>query len=111
MTYLPEHDQDHPKYSIALVVELTGVPAQQLRRWESSGLVMPARSAKGTRRYSDADVQRIRQILALADSGVNQIGIEQILHLQADLAAAENRAYTAETQLRQSQHSNGTSSD
>jgi DNA-binding transcriptional MerR regulator len=103
MADLPEHDRERAKYAIAMVVELTGVPAQQLRRWESVGLITPARSSKGTRRYSDADLQRIRQIMTLAANGVNQAGIEQILLLQRDLAAAETRAHVAEGQARAAQ--------
>jgi MerR family transcriptional regulator/heat shock protein HspR len=101
MTGFPEHDVNQPKYSITTVVELTGIHPQQLRRWEKAGILSPARSAKGTRRYSDADVQRIRQILALAEAGVNQAGIEQVLQLRQALAHAEERAQALEARLTQ----------
>jgi MerR family transcriptional regulator, heat shock protein HspR len=105
MMHLPEHDPHRPKYSITTVAELTGVHPQQLRRWEKAGIVTPERSAKGTRRYSDADLDRIRQILALTETGINQAGVEQILQLQHDLADAESRATQAEAQLRAAQDS------
>ncbi len=103
MMGLPEHDPYRPKYSITTVAELTGVHPQQLRRWEKAGIVTPERSTKGTRRYSDADLDRIRQIMALTETGINQAGVEQILRLRQDLAHAESRAKRAEAQLQQQQ--------
>jgi MerR family transcriptional regulator, heat shock protein HspR len=101
MSHLPEHDLHRPKYSITTVTELTGVHPQQLRRWEKAGILAPERSAKGTRRYSDADLQRIRQILELTETGINQAGVEHILRLQLELEQAESRANRAEAQLDQ----------
>jgi MerR family transcriptional regulator, heat shock protein HspR len=99
MSHLPEQDRHRPKYSITTVAELTGVHPQQLRRWEKTGILTPERSAKGTRRYSDNDLERIRQILVLTETGINQPGVEHILRLQHDLTEAESRAENAESQL------------
>jgi MerR family transcriptional regulator/heat shock protein HspR len=85
-----------PKYSITTVAELTGVPPQQLRRLEKAAIVKPARSAGGTRRYSDTDVAQVARARDLADAGVNQAGIERILALEDALQAAEERTATAE---------------
>lgn len=94
-----EPDVDFPKYSITVVAALTGVHPQQLRRYEQNGLLVPHKSTGGTRRYSDADVARIWRIRQLLEAGINQSGIEQILSLQGQLRAAEERATLAETQL------------
>ena len=43
--------------------EFPDVTVSKLRFWESEGLISPARTDKGYRRYSPADVQRLRYIL------------------------------------------------
>ncbi len=78
---------DFPKYSIAVASDLSGVPQQQLRRMEESGLVSPARTEGKTRRYSDNDLVSIAAVSDLSDEGVNKQGISVILQLRAELAA------------------------
>jgi DNA-binding transcriptional MerR regulator len=65
-----------------VVAELTGIDQQSLRLYERRGLLTPARTDGGTRRYSDDDVVRLRRISDLAAAGVNIAGIAQILRLQ-----------------------------
>jgi DNA-binding transcriptional MerR regulator len=62
--------------------ELSGLGPQTLRLYETHGLVTPARSDGGTRRYSDDDLVRLRRIAALLAAGVNLAGIAQIFELQ-----------------------------
>lgn len=93
---IPDGGADQPKYSISAVSELTGVHPQQLRRFEKAGMLSPARSDGGTRRYSDADLAQIERIRDLSDAGVNEAGIEQIIALQNALRASEKRAAAAE---------------
>lgn len=88
--------RDFPKYSITTVTDMTGVPAQQLRRYEQSGMLTPERTDGGVRRYSDDDVRRVERIRDLAETGANQPGIEQIMALQDALEASERRAAQAE---------------
>lgn len=92
-------DPQQPKYSITTMAELTGVHPQQLRRLEKAGMLKPARSAGGTRRYSDADMAQVKRLRALADAGINQAGIERILALESVLEAAEARSEAAEADL------------
>lgn len=86
--------QDHtlPKYSIAVAADLSGVPQQQLRRMEESGLLTPNRTEGNTRRYSDDDLTQIAEVADLAEAGINAAGIRYILVLRTELAAlrAEN---------------------
>jgi MerR family transcriptional regulator/heat shock protein HspR len=84
----------HGVYGISVAAELSGIPVQSLRLYESHGLLTPIRSEGGTRRYSADDLARLRRIGQLVDAGVNIAGIRQILDLQDDNAAlvAENRA-------------------
>lgn len=70
-------------YSISVAAELSGIGPQTLRLYERRGLLTPARTAGGTRRYSDDDLQRLRRIVELAGGGVNVAGIGEILGLEA----------------------------
>jgi MerR family transcriptional regulator/heat shock protein HspR len=78
-----ERDGSRAVYAISVVAELVGVEAQSLRLYEARGLVRPARSPGGTRRYSDDDVSRLREITVLLDSGLNLAGIEMVLELRS----------------------------
>ena len=71
-------------YGISVAAELTGVPAQNLRAYEAKGLIEPARTAGGTRRYSDHDVARIERIAVLLEAGLNLTGIGYVLELEAE---------------------------
>src|ERR1041384_4527801 len=68
------------KYTISVVAEEYGVHPQTLRLYERDGLITPSRSAKGTRYYTEEDVERLELILNLTrDLGVNLAGVEIIL--------------------------------
>ena len=69
-------------YGISVASELSGLGPQTLRLYETHGLVTPARSDGGTRRYSDDDLVRLRRIAALLAAGVDLAGIAQIFELQ-----------------------------
>ncbi len=78
---------DRGVYGISVAAELSGIPVQSLRLYERYGLLTPARSHGGTRRYSADDLARLRRISALVDAGVNLAGIARILNLEDDNAA------------------------
>jgi MerR family transcriptional regulator, heat shock protein HspR len=84
----------HGVYGISVAAELSGVPVQSLRLYESHGLLTPIRSDGGTRRYSADDLARLRRISHLVAAGVNLAGIGRILDLEDDNAAllADNNA-------------------
>jgi len=69
-------------YAISVAAELTGSGVQSLRLYERIGLVEPARTPGGTRRYSDADIERLQQIIELLAEGINLAGIGRILELE-----------------------------
>jgi MerR family transcriptional regulator/heat shock protein HspR len=69
-------------YGISVAAELSGIGEQSLRLYEQRGLLTPARTAGGTRRYSEDDLERLRRITELLAAGVNVAGIGQILDLQ-----------------------------
>lgn len=74
-------------YGISVAAELSGAPIQSLRLWERHGLLTPARTDGGTRRYSADDLARVARIQALVADGVNIAGISRILPLEDDLNA------------------------
>lgn len=71
-------------YGISVASELSGVEQQSLRLYESKGLLAPARTGGGTRRYSDDDLIRVRRISELLAGGVNLAGVARILALEDD---------------------------
>lgn len=75
-------DEGFPKYSISVVCVMTGVHAHTLRQYEQRGLLEPARTEGRTRRYSDADLETIREIARLAAKGINYAGIQEVLRLR-----------------------------
>lgn len=79
-------DATTPVYVISVASDLTGVHAQTLRNYERHGLLAPARSGGGNRRYSDADLARIRRITELTDDGLPLTGVRRILDLEQRLA-------------------------
>ena len=89
-------------YVISVAAELAGVHPQTLRIYERKGLVDPARTGGGSRRYSDVDLERLRRIQDLTNAGVNLEGVRRILeledeveHLRQELALARLEAREA----------------
>jgi MerR family transcriptional regulator/heat shock protein HspR len=81
-----EADPTQPVYGISVTAELVGVGVQTLRLYEQRGLVEPARTAGGTRRYSADDLFRLRHIAALLDAGLNLAGVAAVIVLETDNA-------------------------
>ncbi|HVM00785.1 MAG TPA: MerR family transcriptional regulator [Egibacteraceae bacterium] len=89
-------DDGHAVYIISVAAELAGVHPQTLRTYERKGLIEPERTAGGTRRYSQRDVDRVRLIQELTrGEGVNLAGVLRILELQDRLELAERRLLRA----------------
>jgi DNA-binding transcriptional MerR regulator len=78
---------DEGLFPISVVTELTGVGAHALRGYERAGLLRPARSDGGMRRYSANDLAVVRRVATLAGEGVNLAGIRRILALEGELAS------------------------
>jgi len=78
----PWADPGRGLFSISVAAELTGLNPHTLRQYEQEGLLSPARSPGGARRYSTDDIDRLQQIMALTSDGVNLAGARRILQLQ-----------------------------
>ena len=81
---MPEFHQ--AVYVISVAAELAGVHPQTLRIYERKGLLEPARTAGGNRRYSDLDIERLRRIAGLATTGMNLAGIRRVMQLEDEIA-------------------------
>ncbi|MFL6156358.1 MAG: MerR family transcriptional regulator [Marmoricola sp.] len=79
-------DSDRGVFAISVAADLSGTTVQNLRAYERGGLLEPARTEGGTRRYSQDDVERLLRIRALLDAGLNLAGIERVLLLEAEIS-------------------------
>lgn len=73
-------------YGITVAAELVDMQVQNLRVYERRGLLEPARTEGGTRRYSENDLTRLRRIGELLGAGLNLAGIAMVLDLEEDNA-------------------------
>jgi MerR family transcriptional regulator/heat shock protein HspR len=80
------NDDERALYVISVAAELAGVHPQTLRIYERKGLVDPARTGGGSRRYSDADIAQLRRIQQLTNDGLNLAGVKLVLELEAEVA-------------------------
>lgn len=87
-------------YIISVAAELTGVHPQTLRVYERKGLIAPARTGGMSRRFSDADLERIRRVQELTNEGLNLAGVARVLELEAEVERL--RASLADYQARTS---------
>ena len=82
-------DRNRALYVISVAAELAGVHPQTLRIYERKGLVDPARTVGGSRRYSDADIALLLRIQELTNEGLNLAGVQRVLELETRLAELE----------------------
>ena len=90
-------------FLISVAAELAGMHAQTLRTYDRLGLVSPQRSAGGGRRYSERDVELLREIQRLSqDEGVNLAGIKRIIELTNHVEALQSRVAEMTDELSRS---------
>jgi MerR family transcriptional regulator, heat shock protein HspR len=88
-------------YVISVAAELAGMHPQTLRQYERRGLVNPARTRGGNRRYSDDDIDLLRRVAELASEGMNLEGIRRVMQLEAENARLRDELAAAQAQARQ----------
>jgi MerR family transcriptional regulator/heat shock protein HspR len=87
-----QNEKDARTFLISVAAELAGMHAQTLRTYDRLGLVSPLRSSGGGRRYSQHDVDLLREVQRLSqDEGVNLAGIKRIIELTNQVAALQSR--------------------
>jgi MerR family transcriptional regulator/heat shock protein HspR len=93
--------QDRGVFMISVAAELAEMHPQTLRMYEARGLIEPQRSAKGTRLYSQADVEKLRRIQEMTNElGLNLAGVERVLELEAQLERTTRRLEQLEERSR-----------
>jgi MerR family transcriptional regulator/heat shock protein HspR len=97
-------------YVISVAAELAGMHPQTLRIYERRGLVNPARTQGGNRRYSEADIETLQRIAELAAEGMNLEGIRRVMQLEHEnarlrdeIASARRAAEQAEVEAERRQ--------
>ena len=92
-----EVSHDRGVFMISVAAELAEMHPQTLRMYEARGLIEPKRSPKGTRLYSQADVERLRRIQEMTnDLGLNLAGVERVLEMEEKLERAQRRVEALE---------------
>src|ERR1039458_8514450 len=81
-----EVETDRGVFMISVAAKLANMHPQTLRMYEARGLIEPQRSPKGTRLYSQEDVEKLRRIQEMtADLGLNLAGVERVLDLEEEI--------------------------
>ena len=89
-------------FVISVAAELAGMHPQTLRQYDRLGLVTPGRAGGGGRRYSQRDVELLREVQRLSqEEGVNLAGIKRIIELENQVAALQQRVAELSRQLDQ----------
>jgi len=95
---------DRGVFMISVAAELAAMHPQTLRMYEARGLIEPQRSPKGTRLYSQADVDRLRRIQEMTtELGMNLAGVERVFELEAKLARLQGKVDSLESRARELQ--------
>ena len=84
-------DFTQPVFVISVAAELADMHPQTLRQYDRMGLVTPSRASGRARRYSQLDVQKLRQIQELSQEGVSLEGIKRIMQLENQVEALQSR--------------------
>src|SRR5215510_5405503 len=85
-------DQERGVFMISVAAELAEMHPQTLRMYEARGLIEPKRSPKGTRLYSQADVERLRRIQEMTtEFGMNLAGVERVFELEIQLERMQRK--------------------
>jgi len=100
---MSHHASTRGVYSIAVAAELVGLGEQTLRLYERKGLLLPARTPAGTRRYSDLDLEILRRVAELIGAGLNLAGIAMVLELEASNDALRAQLVRSNSSARRPQ--------
>jgi MerR family transcriptional regulator, heat shock protein HspR len=97
-------ETDRGVFMISVAAELANMHPQTLRTYEARGLITPKRSPRGTRLYSQEDVERLRRIQEMtAELGLNLAGVERVLDLEAEVNDMHARIEELEVQALRAQ--------
>ena len=93
--------KDHGVYVISVAAELAGVHPQTLRIYERKGLLDPARTHGGSRRYSSEDIERLHRIQDLTAVGLNLAGVKLVMELEDEVVRLRRELNRAREEARE----------
>jgi MerR family transcriptional regulator/heat shock protein HspR len=89
-----------PRYVISIAARMVGIETHTLRYYESIGLIQPYRSKGHIRYYSEADIERLRQIKTLMNElGINLAGVEVVIRMAQKMAAMQQHIKEMESEI------------
>ncbi len=95
-------DAQRGVFMISVAAELAEMHPQTLRMYEQRGLIAPQRSPKGTRLYSQRDVELLRRIQEMTtELSLNLAGVERVLELEQQLERAQRQLEQMEARTRE----------
>ena len=100
----PGRDNDDSRvavYVISVAAELSGMHPQTLRIYERRELIKPYRTPGGTRRYSQADIERLALISELTEQGLNLEGVRRVLRLGDRITELERQVGDLTLKMRE----------
>jgi MerR family transcriptional regulator/heat shock protein HspR len=99
-----EVETDRGVFMISVAAQLAHMHPQTLRMYEARGLIEPQRSPKGTRLYSQEDVEKLRRIQEMtAQLGLNLAGVERVLRLEEEIDSMHARIEEIELEALRAQ--------
>src|SRR6266576_1949629 len=99
-----ELETDRGVFMISVAAQLANMHPQTLRMYEARGLIEPKRSPKGTRLYSQEDVEQLRRIQGMtAELGLNLAGVERVLRLEQEIDSMHARMEEIELEALRAQ--------
>lgn len=97
---MSQPDDDAPVFAIAAAAELSGMHPQTLRQYDRMGLVVPARTKGGSRRYSLRHVAQLREVARMSADGMSLPAIVRILELEDHVRELHLRVQVLEERVR-----------
>lgn len=93
-------------FVISVAAEMAGMHPQTLRQYDRIGLVRPVRTGGGGRRYTERDVELLREVQRLSqEEGVNLAGIKRIIELENQVSALQARVQELNEELARTEAS------
>ena len=92
-------DVHAPIFVISVAAELADMHPQTLRQYDRLGIVCPSRAPGRSRRYSQHDIDMLREVQRLSQEGVSLEGIKRIMQLENQVSALSARVQELSDQL------------
>ena len=96
-------DVNAPIFVISVAAELADMHPQTLRQYDRLGIVCPSRAPGRSRRYSQRDIEMLREVQRLSQEGVSLEGIKRIIQLQNQVTGLCAKVQELSLELDQAQ--------